>query len=175
MVVGEYTASNIHMDEDAREEKKKTGIVDMTKLNADIATQKELAAQVQLGSQSHVCSAHSIRFTDWGLFGVQGKLHEALEGLLNLEKMSRLAEDITAAKASCSAVLEVCYQAKQWKLLEEQIMLLAKRRSQLKQVGSTRAIWVSQGLWHGHDPWMHHACHALNATCRPFKHLCAKP
>uniref|UniRef100_A0A7S0WTH9 PCI domain-containing protein n=1 Tax=Chlamydomonas leiostraca TaxID=1034604 RepID=A0A7S0WTH9_9CHLO len=107
MVVGEYTASNIHMDEDAREEKKKTGIVDMTKLNADIATQKELAAQ--------------------------GKLHEALEGLLNLEKMSRLAEDITAAKASCSAVLEVCYQAKQWKLLEEQIMLLAKRRSQLKQ------------------------------------------
>lgn len=107
MVVGEYTASNIHMDEDAREEKKKQGTVDMAKLNSDIETQRQLASQ--------------------------GKLHEALEGLLNLEKMSRLAEDITATKASCAAVLEVCFQAKQWKLLEEQIMLLAKRRSQLKQ------------------------------------------
>jgi 26S proteasome regulatory subunit N5 len=60
-------------------------------------------------------------------------VHEAVEGLLNLEKSSRLAEDITATKASCAAVLDVCFQAKQWKLLEENIVLLAKRRSQLKQ------------------------------------------
>lgn len=57
-----------------------------------------------------------------------------MESLLNLEKTSRLAEDIAATKACCAAVLDVCYQLKDWKLLEEQIMLLSKRRSQMKQV-----------------------------------------
>jgi len=107
MVVGEFTVSNIAMDEDKKEEEKKKGNIDMVKLQADIDAQKELAKQ--------------------------GKLHQAVEGLLNLEKSSRLAEDITATKAACSAVLDVCYQAKDWKLLEEQVTLLAKRRSQLKQ------------------------------------------
>ncbi len=65
---------------------------------------------------------------------MQGKLHEAVEGLLNLEKTCRLQEDITATKACCAAVLDVCFQARQWKLLEEQIILLSKRRSQFKQV-----------------------------------------
>lgn len=107
MSVGEFTVSNIHMDEDKREEDKKKGIVDMVKLLADIAVQSNLAKQ--------------------------GKLHEAIEGLLNLEKSARLAEDITATKACCSEILTVCYNAKDWKMLEEQIMLLSKRRSQLKQ------------------------------------------
>lgn len=59
MVVGEYTASNIHMDEDAREEKKKQGTVDMAKLNSDIETQRQLASQVGFSStpvQFHSCS-----------------------------------------------------------------------------------------------------------------------
>jgi 26S proteasome regulatory subunit N5 len=64
----------------------------------------------------------------------QGKLTQCLEALLNLEKTARLAEDVTACKASCSAILEVCHKAKDWKQLEEQIVLLAKRRGQLKQV-----------------------------------------
>lgn len=102
------TVSNIHMDEDAREERDKKGTVDMTKLNADIAGFLDLAKQ-------------------------QDKLHAALEGLLNLEKTSRLAEEITATKASCSAILTACYDARDWKLLEENILLLSKRRSQLKQ------------------------------------------
>lgn len=79
---------------------------------------------------------------------MQGKLHEALEGLLNLEKTSRLAEDITATKACCAAVLEVCFQAKEWKLLEEQIMLLAKRRSQFKQVKPNRSMPTKAGGQH---------------------------
>ncbi len=64
----------------------------------------------------------------------QGKIEEAVEALLNLEKTSRLAEDITATKACCSAIIAVCYNAKKWKLLEEQVICLSKRRSQLKQV-----------------------------------------
>jgi 26S proteasome regulatory subunit N5 len=72
-------------------------------------------------------------------------LTEALEGLLVLEKAARQGEDITAAKATCSAILEVCFEAKKWNLLEENIMLLSKRRSQLKQVGQltgSDAHWV---------------------------------
>lgn len=71
---------------------------------------------------------------------LQGKLEQALEGLLNLEKSSRLAEDVTATKACCSAILTACYNAGNWKLLEEQIMTLSKRRSQLKQVGPALSL-----------------------------------
>jgi len=74
---------------------------------------------------------------------VQGKLHEALQGLLNLEKTGRLAEDVTATKAACAAILEACRQAKEWKLMEEQIMVLSKRRSQLKQV----RVWLGKGVF----------------------------
>jgi 26S proteasome regulatory subunit N5 len=107
MVVGDFTASNIALDEDRREEKKKAGAVDMVKLSSDIQAQMEVAKQ--------------------------GKLTEAVEALLNLEKMSRLAEDITATKACCTAILLACQEAGDWKLLEENILLLSKRRSQLKQ------------------------------------------
>lgn len=88
------------------EEAKKRSVIDHTKFSADVQTQKELATS--------------------------GNLHGALEGLLNLEKTGRLGEDITATKAACTAVLEICYNAKDWKLLEEHVVLLAKRRSQLK-------------------------------------------
>lgn len=72
----------------------------------------------------------------------QGHIHKALESLLNLEKSSRLAEDVTATKAACAAILDVAFEAKEWKLLEENILLLAKRRSQLKQVGAgARRHW----------------------------------
>ena len=71
------------------------------------------------------------------LSALQGKLQEAIQGLLNLEKAARLSEDITATKATCSAVLEVCFEARDWKLMEEQIMVLSKRRSQLKQASDT--------------------------------------
>ncbi|KAJ9508568.1 hypothetical protein QJQ45_012123 [Haematococcus lacustris] len=107
MALSEFTAANIHLDADKQEEASKKSTVDITKLKADIAVQLDV--------------------------GKQGKVHEALEALLNLEKMSRLAEDITATRLSCTAVLELCFEAKQWKLLEEQILVLVKRRSQLKQ------------------------------------------
>ena len=51
-----------------------------------------------------------------------------------MEKQQRLAEDITGTKMACTAIIEVLYNAKDWKLLNEHILLLAKRRSQLKQV-----------------------------------------
>lgn len=38
------------------------------------------------------------------------------------------------------AVVQMCYGAKDWDALNENIMLLTKRRSQLKQVGRTHAL-----------------------------------
>lgn len=72
-------------------------------------------------------------------------MSQAVEGLLNLEKSSRLAEDITATKACCSAVLDVCSEAKNWRALEENVLLITKRRGQLKQVGA--AVCFGMTLW----------------------------
>jgi hypothetical protein len=79
-----------------------------------------------------VSGLSSVDFAPWIL---QGKLNEALEGLLNLEKSARQAEDIGALRAACSAVLTACFDAGEWKLLEENVVLLSKRRGQLRQVG----------------------------------------
>ena len=75
----------------------------------------------------------------------QGQLNAALEGLLNVEKQQRLAEDITGTKLACLAIIEVLYAAKDWKLVNEHILLLAKRRSQLKQVCHLPLVVMLQG------------------------------
>jgi 26S proteasome regulatory subunit N5 len=83
---------------------------------------------------------YSNNVSTWAL--LQGDLTRSLEGLLNLEKQARVAEDVTASKAACSAVLNVCHKAKDLKQLEEHIVLLAKRRGQLKQVRGGAAAHV---------------------------------
>lgn len=65
---------------------------------------------------------------------LQGNLTACLETLLSLEKQHRLGEDVTATKICCNAIIETLFLAKEWKLLNEHLLLLAKRRSQLKQV-----------------------------------------
>jgi len=110
MVVGEFNASNIAMEEDARdEEKQRKSTLDLPKFRADVAAALAVAkaspAQLQAG----------------------------VDALLGLEKQARLAEDITGSKLACGAVLDACHAAGQWRLLEENATLLAKRRGQLKQ------------------------------------------
>lgn len=68
---------------------------------------------------------------------MQGQVAEATEALLNIEKAQRLGEDIGGTRRACTAVLDVLHAAGDWKGLNEHILLLAKRRSQLKQVGCT--------------------------------------
>ena len=85
---------------------------------------------------------------------VQGNLTECLETLLSLEKQHRLGEDITATKICCNAIIETLYLAKEWKLLNEHILLLAKRRSQLKQVSLNALV-----------------CHHLQCTSTPLHSL----
>jgi hypothetical protein len=91
----------------------------------------------------------------------QGSVADALEGLLALEKAQRLAENSRSTKLCCQAILEVCFDARDWKLINEHVVLLAKRRSQLKQVSVTldtctvsnhrtrlgAALELSGGVW----------------------------
>ncbi|KAM3623700.1 uncharacterized protein V6R79_014648 [Siganus canaliculatus] len=64
----------------------------------------------------------------------EGKLQEAIESLLSLEKQTRTASDMVSTSRILVAVVQLCYEAKDWDALNENIMLLSKRRSQLKQI-----------------------------------------
>jgi 26S proteasome regulatory subunit N5 len=61
-------------------------------------------------------------------------LEGKIEALLNVEKQMRLAGDVAGTKKAVMDIVELCYQAKAWKTLNDQIVLLSKRRGQLKQV-----------------------------------------
>ena len=63
---------------------------------------------------------------------VQGKLAASLEALLLVEKQSRIAEDMACSKDACAAIMEVVHTHGDWKLLLEHVILLTKRRGQLK-------------------------------------------
>lgn len=101
---------------------------------------------------------------------LQGKHAEAVESLLTLEKQSRLSEDITSTKMCCKAILEVLYNAKDWQQLNEHILLLAKRRSQLKQVSNASdhcvGMLTAQVSWLTITPFGYH-----KVWRRLFKHL----
>ncbi|MBN3299091.1 PSD12 ATPase, partial [Amia calva] len=63
----------------------------------------------------------------------EGRLQEAIESLLSLEKQTRTASDMVSTSRILVAIVQMCYEAKDWDTLNENIMLLSKRRSQLKQ------------------------------------------
>jgi len=61
-----------------------------------------------------------------------GKLNEALELLLGLEKQTRTGADMMSTSKILVAIVNLCYEAKEWNLLNEHIILLTKKRSQIK-------------------------------------------
>lgn len=63
----------------------------------------------------------------------EGKIHDALDALLALEKQTRTGADMVSTGRVLVAIVQICFEAKNWALLNEHISLLAKRRSQLKQ------------------------------------------
>ncbi|CAD6245542.1 unnamed protein product [Miscanthus lutarioriparius] len=60
-------------------------------------------------------------------------LDVAIESLLNVEKQMRLAGDVVGTRKAVIDIVELCYKAGAWKTLNDQIVLLSKRRGQLKQ------------------------------------------
>lgn len=62
-----------------------------------------------------------------------GRLEEAIEDVLVLEKKTRMSCDgISTSKLIC-AVCKLCYEANEWGKLREHIVLLSKKRGQLKR------------------------------------------
>lgn len=77
-----------------------------------------------------------------------GQLDGALQNLLALEKVARLAADVAGTTELVTAMVEICYEAKDWPRLSETISMLSKRRAQLKQaVGAMVQLaskWVEE-------------------------------
>ncbi|XP_010520139.1 PREDICTED: 26S proteasome non-ATPase regulatory subunit 12 homolog A [Tarenaya hassleriana] len=63
----------------------------------------------------------------------RGKLEAAIDQLLNEEKQMRLAGDVPGTRKAVTDILRLCFESKDWKLLNEQIVNLSKKRGQLKQ------------------------------------------
>ncbi|KAI9249957.1 PCI domain-containing protein [Helicostylum pulchrum] len=66
----------------------------------------------------------------------QGKINEALEKLISIEKQARNAADQASTGRVLVQIVKLCHQVKDWKLLNEQIILLSKKHGQLKAATS---------------------------------------
>uniref|UniRef100_A0A6M2DFN9 Putative 26s proteasome regulatory complex subunit n=1 Tax=Xenopsylla cheopis TaxID=163159 RepID=A0A6M2DFN9_XENCH len=73
------------------------------------------------------------RIPECEALAASGKIHESLENLLALEKQTRTGADMISTGRVLVAIVQICFKAKKWELLNEHVTLLAKRRSQLKQ------------------------------------------
>lgn len=68
-----------------------------------------------------------------GTMSKAGRLEEAIEDILTLEKKTRLSSDgISTAKLLC-CICQLYFDAKEWSKLREYIVLLSKKRGQLKR------------------------------------------
>lgn len=68
-------------------------------------------------------------------------LDAKIEQLLNVEKQARLAGEVAATKKAATDILQLCFEARAWKTLNDQIVVLSKRRGQLKQVRSMPPVF----------------------------------
>src|SRR4051812_41275752 len=64
----------------------------------------------------------------------EGKLQQALENLYALEKQTRQAEDYPSTSKLAVAIVKLCYESKDWNLLNQNLQILSKRRGQLRSV-----------------------------------------
>lgn len=70
----------------------------------------------------------------------QGKLLEALEQLMVLEKQTRMGADLASTTRVLCLAVKLCFDAKDWKTLNEYIILLTKKHGQLKQALSQMVL-----------------------------------
>jgi 26S proteasome regulatory subunit N5 len=73
-----------------------------------------------------------------------GRIDEAVEEMLALEKKTRMASDgISTSKLVC-AIVEIYYKANEWSKLREHIVMLSKKRGQLKR-STTDMVHLAMG------------------------------
>nr|XP_045584435.1 26S proteasome non-ATPase regulatory subunit 12-like [Procambarus clarkii]XP_045584436.1 26S proteasome non-ATPase regulatory subunit 12-like [Procambarus clarkii]XP_045584437.1 26S proteasome non-ATPase regulatory subunit 12-like [Procambarus clarkii] len=61
-----------------------------------------------------------------------GRVQEAVDSLMVLEKQTRTGADAHSTSRVLVAVVEICYEAGEWNLLNETVVTLTKKRSQIK-------------------------------------------
>jgi|TARA_B100000524_G_scaffold214802_1_gene112713 26S proteasome regulatory subunit N5 len=86
---------------------------------------EETRARESVSYASEIASAKAL--------AASGSLEGALQNLLGYEKTARLAADVGATIQLTTAMVEMCHDAKDWTQLNETMMMLSKRRAQLKQ------------------------------------------
>lgn len=59
-----------------------------------------------------------------------GKIQEGIDILLLIEKQTRTANDIVTLKATCKEILKLVKSSNDWNLLQDNILLLSRRRGQ---------------------------------------------
>eukprot|EP01100_Stratorugosa_tubuloviscum_P015169 TRINITY_DN852_c0_g2_i1.p1 TRINITY_DN852_c0_g2~~TRINITY_DN852_c0_g2_i1.p1 ORF type:complete len:450 (-),score=190.83 TRINITY_DN852_c0_g2_i1:89-1438(-) len=64
----------------------------------------------------------------------QNRLNAAIENLLTFEKQSRNAGDFISTSEIAIAIVRICFSKQEWKELENNLVLISKRRGQEKQV-----------------------------------------
>ncbi|CAH2037607.1 unnamed protein product, partial [Iphiclides podalirius] len=69
----------------------------------------------------------------WKSWASNGRVQEAIDQLLALEKQTRTGADMPSTARILVAIVQICFEAKNWSALNDHIVLLSKRRSQLKQ------------------------------------------
>ncbi|KAK6150549.1 hypothetical protein DH2020_015481 [Rehmannia glutinosa] len=62
-----------------------------------------------------------------------GNLEAKIELLLNVEKQMRQVGDVAGTRKAVTDILQLCFEDGAWKTLNDQIVLISKRRGQLKQ------------------------------------------
>lgn len=60
-------------------------------------------------------------------------LQKAIDKLLQLEKQTRQSSDLSSTSRVLTAIVTICKDAKDWSLMNEQVLLLSKKHGQLKQ------------------------------------------
>ncbi|KAJ1986742.1 proteasome regulatory particle subunit [Dimargaris cristalligena] len=62
-----------------------------------------------------------------------GRLQDAINQLLGLEKQTRNASDVNSTARLLVAIVRLCFEAKEWKLINDYVTLLSKKHGQLKR------------------------------------------
>ncbi|KAI7086187.1 PCI-domain-containing protein [Hortaea werneckii] len=75
----------------------------------------------------------------------QGQTQNAIDKLLGLEKQTRQASDLPSTSRVIIKIVTICKESGDWSLLNEQVLVLSKKHSQLKQA-ITKMVQVVMGF-----------------------------
>jgi|EP01043_Picozoa_sp_COSAG02_P011634 26S proteasome regulatory subunit N5 len=110
----------------------------MEKTSADMATtnigqggEEKVDEDILLLVETAIAAAQSIAYNDAA--GPE-RLQEAIDTIFEAEKKARLAGELSPTRKACLAILDLCDELKDWSALNQNVLIISKRRAQLKQV-----------------------------------------